>query len=348
MSMNELNRRKQSVLNVVVKDYISSAEPVGSGTICRKYFHDLSPATIRSVMSSLVFDGYLTNPHTSSGRIPTDKGYRFYVEAQTSFFLSAQEIRFIETSFPKETYDREELPRIFLKILAQLTNMAGIILSPKLDKTVLKRIELIRISNKNILVVIVGALGDVFNRHIPMDEDLSQERLNSISRFFNDKYSGLTIPTIREKVFLEMADDRKKYDFLVKKAMEICSKFMEDNKSEDDLHFTGVERLFSQQEFTEDASSMRKILKALESKAALIVILDKCLEGKDSAIFIGSEIGDDEITECAVIAHNYKCGDQALGAIGVLGHKRMEYPRIISIVNYMADFLSRKISEKRL
>ncbi|MBI5184712.1 MAG: heat-inducible transcription repressor HrcA [Nitrospinae bacterium] len=346
--MPELNKRKQSVLNVVVRDYISTAEPVGSGTLCRKYFSDLSSATIRSVMSSLVCDGYLSKPHTSSGRIPTDKGYRFYVDSQNAFSLGPQEARFIEKSFSGATLEMEELPRIFLKVLSRLTNKAGIILCPKLDKTILKRVELIRISAENILVVIVGSLGDVFNKYVHMDEDLSQELLNSISRFLNDKYSGLTMPSIREKVFREMTDDRKRYDSLVKKAMEICSKFLDVNKSEDDLRFTGVESLFNQQEFREDASTMRKIFKTLESKAALIMILDKCLEGEDSSIFIGSEMENDEITECAVIAHSYKCGDRPIGAIGVIGHKRMEYPRIISIVNYMAAFLSRKLSETRL
>ncbi len=345
--MSELTSRKESILSVVVKDYISTAEPVGSGTISRKYLKNLSSATIRNVMSKLDTDGYLKKPHTSAGRVPTDKGYRFYVDSLNAYSLNKREREFIEKSFPREHHESEDLLQISLGVLSFLTNKTGLVLSPRLNKVLLNRIELIRTSGMYVLVVIVGSSGDVFNKNIQMEEELSQEQLNSISRFLNDKYSGLTIPAIREKVFNEIVNDRKLCDTLVKRALEICSKFFVDSQPDGELYFSGMENFFNQQEFMNDLTSVKEIFKALEKKAVLIMVLDKCL-GEEAAVFIGSETKADEIKDCSVIAHSYKCGDQTLGTIGIFGHKRMEYPRIISIVSHTAELLSRKLSEQSL
>ncbi len=346
--MSGLNTRKESILNVVVKDYISTAEPVGSGTVCRKYFHDLSSATVRSEMSTLVHEGYLKKPHTSAGRVPTDKGYRFYVDSLGSYYLTPQDIQYVEKSFHGEHFEMEDLLQLSLGIIAKLTNKTGIILSPPFHKTVLKRIELIGMGKNRILVVVVGNAGDTFNRYVQMEEDLPQEYLNSISRFLNDTCSGLSLPAIREKVAHEMAADRRRYDLLIKRAMNICSRFFANQEPEADLRFVGIENLCNQQEFMSDVASMKEAFKALEKKASLIMILDRCLVEDKPGIFIGTETGSGDTKDCAVIAHNYKCGDQSLGTLAIFGHKRMEYPRVISIVNYTANRLSKILSEQRL
>ena len=344
--MAALNLRKESILNVVVKDYISSAEPVGSATVCRKYLKDLSSATVRGVMSRLVEEGYLEKPHSSAGRIPTDKGYRFYVDSLKPFFPAPEEKDFIQEKLRDTEEEGEDLLQVSLNILSQLTHKTGIILAPRINAIVLKRMELIRLSRSRLLVLVVGGSGETFNRHVQLEENLSQEQLNSISRFLNDRYSGLTLPAIREKVLGEMAHDRRHYDVLLQRAMEICSRFFSQGAPPEGLYFTGIENLFNQRELMNDVAAMREIIKILERKAALVLILDRCMDEEGAGILIGSETGREEIRDCALIAHSYKRGDQTLGTIAVLGHKRMEYQRIISLVNFTAQCLSEKLSGK--
>lgn len=342
-----LDDRKQQILKAIIHTYITTAEPVGSRTISRKYQVGLSAATIRNVMADLEEMGFLVQPHTSAGRVPTDKGYRFYVDSLATLpILSKAESIQIDKEFQSTARkELEELMAVTTKLLSLITKQAGLVLLlPRLSHMIFKRIEIVRLRPKQVIVILVSQTGLIGNKLITIDEDLPQEKLDTIAKFLNDRFAGLSLQTIRKQIASMMAEEQAQYDILLQRTVQLCQQAFLDDEVEGEVFVGGTTNIFNQPEFVTDLEKMRAIFQALEEKKRLIQILDACLQSEGVKVFIGAESQIEEIRECSLVTHSYYYDNHPIGVLGILGPKRMEYPRLISIVDYTAKALSRALT----
>jgi len=334
-----LNKRFREVLELIIMDYICSAEPVGSRTICKRYGIQLSPATVRNVMADLEDLGFLWQPHASAGRIPTDKAFRFYVDKILDVqSLNQTEREKIRREYRISQYDIPEMMRETSRILSGLSNYAGVILTPKMASTIFKHIQFIRLSVDQILVIFVTSTGAVQNRIIQMENNLSQDELDRISRYLNEMLEGLTLAQVRRRILKEMEGERIAYDNLMKQALKLGHRAF-NRQEEKELYIDGKMNILDEPEFA-DVEKMKSLFRAFEEKSFLITLLDKCLAGEGVQITIGSESEFSEMEGCSLISAPYGRLDRTSGILGILGPRRMNYSRVISLVEYTAQLLT--------
>jgi heat-inducible transcriptional repressor len=334
-----LNKRFRKVLELIIMDYICSAEPVGSRTICKRYGIQLSPATVRNVMADLEDLGYLWQPHASAGRIPTDKAFRFYIDEILAVqSLNQTEREKIRREYRISQYDIPEMMRETSRILSGLSNYAGVILTPKMASTIFKHIQFIRLSVDQILAIFVTSTGAVQNRIIQMENNLSQDELDRISRYLNEMLEGLTLAQVRRRILKEMEGERIAYDNLMKQALKLGHRAF-NRQEEKELYIDGKMNILDEPEFA-DVEKMKSLFRAFEEKSFLITLLDKCLAGEGVQITIGSESELSEMDGCSLISAPYGRLDRTSGILGILGPRRMNYSRVISLVEYTAQLLT--------
>ncbi len=346
MAESLLNPRAERILGAVIQNFVETAEPTGSRTIGKKFGIELSPATIRNVMSDLEEMGFLHQPHTSAGRVPTDKAYRYYVDSIIqSQPLTKEESAFIENSHLAAANQIEDLMGISSKVLSQLSRQAGLVLMPQISALVFNHIEFIRIQQKRILVVLVARSGMVENKVIEAEEDVSQENLDRITRYLNDEFTGLTLQEVRTRVVERMSQDKERFDRLMHTALELSHKaLMEDESLKDAVHVEGASNIFAQPEFADNVAKLKEIFEAFEEKGRLVGLLDRCMTAGGLVILIGAENETEWMESCSIVAQTYGYNERALGTLGIIGPKRMQYARIMALVDSTAKALSRVLS----
>jgi heat-inducible transcriptional repressor len=344
MRQPTLNERGYDVLKIIIQTYMDTADPVGSRTVSKKSLHSLSPATIRNIMADLEDFGLVEQPHTSAGRIPTDLGYRLYVDKLSKLPpLTRQEKEHIERAYREEA-GAVDFFELSTRLLSSLCHHAGMILLPSLSNATIERIQFIRVKPKCVMVVFVTTAGLVHNRKVELGEDIVQERLDAMARYLNIEFSGFTLRGMRQKILERMNEEKAQYDSLLQKAMEVSQKALEEDRESGELVVGGTVSIFDYPELVSDVEKMRNIFKAFEEKGDLVKILDKCLNEAGTCVFIGSESQVREMEDFSFVAHAYKSGETNLGALGVFGPKRMEYPRVMAIVHHMAEVMSRELT----
>jgi len=334
-----LNERGKKVLEFIIMDYICSPEPVGSRTICKRYGIQLSPATVRNVMADLEDLGFLFQPHTSAGRIPTDKAFRFYIDEILDVqSLNQTEREKIRRKYRISQYDIPEIMKETSRILSGLSHYTGVVLSPKIASTIFKHIQFIRLSIDQILAVFVASTGAVQNKIIQMDNNLSQDELDKISRYLNEMLEGLTLAQVREKILKEMEGERIAYDRLMKQALKLGHRAFSSHE-ENELYIDGKMNILDEPEFA-NIEKMKSLFRAFEEKNLLITLLDKCLAGEGVQVAIGSETECSEMEACSLVSSPYGRMDRTSGILGILGPRRMNYSRVIPLVEYTAQLLT--------
>ncbi len=339
-----LTARSQKVLEAIILHYIQDAEPVGSRTVSKKDTMGLSPATIRNVMADLEEVGFLMQPHTSAGRIPTDRAFRFYVDSileVQKLSLSARDK--IEIGLQDEGLDINEIMRRASSLLSLLSKQAGVVLAPRFGSLIFKRIEFIKLREKKILVIVVSKTGEVLNRLIEYDEQISQDDLDKYSRYLTEIMGGLSLVETKRKIMEEMKKEKVIFDRLMYNALQLSQKVLE-NEGEGDLYIEGKINVIQSPEFA-DMEKIRILLHAFEEKTKIVKLLDKALAAHGIQIFIGEENEFSEMKDCSVVAAPYSKENYTLGTLGVIGPTRMDYSTIVPIVDYTAKIVS-KILER--
>ncbi|MBI3988641.1 MAG: heat-inducible transcription repressor HrcA [candidate division NC10 bacterium] len=342
MTQAVLSDRQREVLKVVIQDYVLTAEPVGSRAISKRYISSLSPATIRNTMADLEEMGFLYQPHTSAGRVPTDKGYRVYVDS----LMERRSLTRAEVSRIHElmqlSWEINELMRETSRILSNLSCYTAIVFAPRLAKNALRRIEFVHLHRERILAVLKAESGFTQHKVIATDEVLTQEELDRISRYLNELIEGLTLQQVREVLVAKMAEEKARFDQLMRRALELGKKSVEGGE-ETEVFIGGAANIVTQPEFA-DVSTMRQLFTALEEKSKLVKILDQVLTAKDFRIIIGSENTIREMQALSVIASPYQAGEQLIGALGVMGPTRIEYAKMVALVGFTAKLLSKLLT----
>ncbi len=335
----ELNERSRLILEAIIEDFIGTAEPIGSRAISRHQNIGLSPATVRNVMADLEDMGYLSSPHTSAGRIPTDKGYRFYVDTLMQIGqLSADQKKRIEQYYRIDGLHVEERLREAGKALSAISSYTGVVMAPRFTSTVFRHIEFLKLSQGKILVIFVSQSGLVQNKIITSDGPISERELEQISNYLNHTLSGLSIQEIKKRIVEEMAKEMASYDMLLHRAFLLSNEALKEEMG-GQIFIEGASRILDQPEFN-DLDSMKRLFRTFEQKSLLVDLLDKSQHAKGVQIFIGSESKYSEIEGCSLITANYFSSRGTIGTLGVIGPTRMNYSSVIPVVDYTARLVS--------
>lgn len=338
--MEELNSRKREVFRAIVQEHIATGEPVGSSSIAGREVA-ASAATVRGVMADLEALGLIEKPHTSAGRVPTQRGYRYYVDALVQVRqVSRPERELIESRLPQEA-PTDEILRETSKLLSALSRHAAVVTTPGLSQGPLRRIEFARLHDGRILAILLSASGLVRSRLLRVDFPLSPDELSHAADYLNELLVDSPLEEVRERVAAELASQRSEYDALVKKALALGEWVLAAAGREGiEVLIEGQESFFEAPEFA-DLKRMRELFLALEEKSKLLSVLDTTLTGREVKIFIGAETEFSARTGASIVAAPYVTESGVAGSIGIIGPTRMNYGRAIALVDYTARVVSR-------
>lgn len=336
-----LDKRAQILLKTLVEHYISDGQPVGSRTLSRCSGLDWSPATIRNVMADLEELGFIASPHTSAGRIPTQRGYRFFVDTlMTVKTLHKDEIRLLE--YALSSPDPKELISSAAGLLSNLSSFAGVVMIPKRKTIAFRHLEFLPLSDKRILVIIVTTDDSVQNRIIVADKPYSSSELMQATNFFNQHYSGHTFEQVKLKLHEELKQMQSDMTRLMASALDASSKVLDDSK--DNMVISGERNLLQVDDLSANVGSLRKLFEVFERRTSLMQLLDNSQRAEGIQIFIGGESGYLPLDECSMVTAPYEADGQVVGTLGVIGPTRMAYERVIPIVDITAKLLSNALS----
>lgn len=334
------------MLSAIVRHYIASGMPVGSKTITSETAELLSSATVRSVMSQLETEGFLEQPHTSAGRIPTDKAYRFYVDRLMQIArLTPALVKFIDESLCVDEVPNEQLMARASHVLAEVSSNVGLVLGPALEEKLLEHIKFIKLPDRRVLVVIISRPNLVENKVLRLDEDISQEELDRSGAYLNSEFRGWSLRTIRVEIFKKIEEARELFDHLLQSVGRLLLEGALGHDELGPLFVEGTAKILEQPEF-EDVQKIRQLLLAFEEKAKLISILGSCLPSSNAGvqIVIGRENPANEMRHCALVVAPLIYRSRVVGALGVVGPTRMEYDRAVTAVDYVAHLCNRLLS----
>ena len=334
----DIDSRTQHLLKTLINHHIADGQPVGSKTLTASSGLELSSASIRNIMKDLEDAGFISSPHTSAGRVPTHKGYRFFVDSLVTMKTpNKSELDVLQNSL--NTSNTNELINITADRLSSLTNFAGVVMMPKAKKISFKHIEFLSLSKTRILVIIVTSDGSVQNRVLDTQDEYDQTTLIEASNFFNEHYKDLDISMIKEKIIEELATMKKNMTNLMTAAMDLSL----NPKHDENLVLTGQGNLLDTADLSQNVKSIKKIIELFEKKTSLLHLLEKSHHSSGMQIFIGEESGYQALDECSIVTAPYHSDGEVLGILGVIGPTRMAYERVIPIVDITAKMLSKSI-----
>jgi heat-inducible transcriptional repressor len=335
-----LDHRSQYLLKSLIERYISEGQPVGSRVLSKQPGLELSPATIRNVMADLEELGYIASPHTSAGRIPTPKGYRFFVDSLMVVRpLDPREIHRLEGEL---TQDRpQELVNSAAQLVSQLTHFAGVIITPKRRDASFRHLEFLRLSDRRVLLIIVAPDGDVQNRILHTDHSYSQSQLIEATNFFNQHYAGQPFATLRSLLTDELSRLREDIVGLMTAAIDVGGAALTESEG---LFVTGEKTLLNAEDLASDMDRLRRLFELFEQKTSLLHLLDAAQRAQGVQLYIGDESGLVPLDECSVVTAPYDIEGQVIGTLGVIGPTRMAYERVIPIVEITAKLLSNALT----
>jgi heat-inducible transcriptional repressor len=340
-NIEDLNEREKNILRSIIQQFILTASPVGSRNIVKKYEMGISAATVRNIMSDLEESGFINHPHTSAGRVPTDKGYRYYVDSLMELKrLKSSEKGLIEKSLKNDSVDTEELFRVASILLSSITNQLACVTYPDIDSGIFEKLQIVSLTATRLMCVISIKAGLVRTITLELTSDIKDSQLESVQGLLNERLAGLRLSDIRKtlKDRFKDVDDMQKP--IIRLFIDSVDKVFKDDKKTDNLILMGARNVIKQPEF-ENPENFEGIIELMENKDIIVHIMEK--SGKEDSenvyISIGSENEDIKMKDYSFISKEYEFGD-TIGKLGIVGPKRMEYSKVVTIVDYVAKMLS--------
>jgi heat-inducible transcriptional repressor len=336
-----LDKRAQLLLKTLIERYIAEGQPIGSRTLSRHSGLDLSPATIRNVMSDLEELGFISSPHTSAGRVPTPAGYRFFIDTLLV-------VRPIESATLHQLEDQlhpdnpQRAIQSASQLLSQLTQFAGVVMTPRRRAPAFRQIEFLRLSEKRVLLIIVTQDGDVQNRVLFTERDYSPAELVSAANYLTQNYAGQNFEDVRQRLQQELREIRQDMMQLMSAALDAGNRAMAEGS--EPYVISGERNLITAQDPTQDLRRLRQLFELFEHKTTLLQILDLSLRGQGVQVFIGGESGVAAPDDVSVVSAPYKVDGEVVGTVGVIGPSRMAYDRVVPVVEVTAKLLSSALS----
>jgi heat-inducible transcriptional repressor len=341
MIFEDLNDREKTILRSIVQQFILTASPVGSRNITKKFNVGVSPATVRNIMSDLEDNGFINHPHTSAGRIPTDKGYRYYVDTLMEIQkLKNSEKGIIDKSLDQNILETDEILKLASRLLSTITKQIACVTYPTLDNGILEKIQLVILSSTRLLVVVSIKSGLVKTMTLEFESEVENDKLQKVELLLNERLNGLTFQEIRKTFKDRLSDIGENEKPIIRLFIDSVDKIFKDHKKEDKLVITGATNVIHQPEF-DDPGKFQSVIELIEDKDIIIHIMDKKrIESSNNVLIsIGSENEDDKLNEYSLITKEYTFGETS-GTVGIIGPKRMEYSKVVAIVSYLGDMLS--------
>ena len=338
-----LNARSEHLLKTLIDRYIADGTPVGSRTLARHAEINVSPATIRNVMADLEEMGLIQSPHTSAGRIPTQAGYRVFVDSLIKVrpLESAAEEQ-LRVQLRRDT-DPSELFARASGMISQITHLAGVVMVPRLDEeNRFRQIEFLSLSEKRVLVILVTGSGQVLNRVIEVEHVYSPSELVQSANYFNETYGGSPLQEVKNALLREIQSDSETMQNGIRLAAKVAEQMFSDER-EKGVVVSGEANLMDVPEM-EDVRKLRKVFDIFSTKRDLLDLLDRSMKAGGVNIFIGKESGYEGLDDCSVVTAPYSVDDQIVGTIGVVGPTRMAYDRIIPVVDITARLISKVLT----
>lgn len=337
-----IDERKRKILKEIVDEYIETAEPVSSAAIVEKYENDISSATVRNDMAELEKSGYLEKTHTSSGRVPSAKGYRLYVDELLKYDnISLEEIKYIQEKLENKANGLEEITKIATTTLSEITHYTTVSVGPKASTQLIEEIKFVLLGARMLMGIIVTDTGLVKETIIRFDEDITQEQVDDLNYFFNNKLKGEPIEKIdtplEEYIFREL-----KYSLnIIRPIVEQMKKLIDE---EENIYLEGANKSFELPEF-KSLELAKNFVNLLDTKDVMRDILDTGL-AEDINIYIGDENKNKELKDFSIVTFKHSVGDKDLGTIGIIGPKRMNYSKVISVMKYISKKLNEEYNDK--
>ncbi|HWI65045.1 MAG TPA: heat-inducible transcriptional repressor HrcA [Symbiobacteriaceae bacterium] len=327
-----LDERKNKVLQAVIEDYVATAEPVGSRTIARRYHLGVSPATIRNEMSDLEELGYLQQPHTSAGRVPSDRGYRYFVDClMERHDVTVPEQEAIHRTFQRKIREIDTLIRETARLLSETTHLTSVISGPQIRKAHFRELRLVPLGGDKAVLVYITDSGFIENQVLELPVEVTMLELQRVSETLNEQLKGQPVEALSRATIQALHRELHKYGALLEQALL----FLEPNLEVTDksrIYLGGTTNILSKPEFR-DVDKVRNLLELLENEKSMSEVLVSA-DGDDRPVIqIGEEIKLRELQDCSVVSATYRLGDEVIGKVGVIGPKRMEYARVVSIIN---------------
>lgn len=344
----QVGDRKRKILRAIIHEHILTAEPVGSRTLAKSYKLGISSATIRNEMSDLEELGFIEQPHTSAGRVPSDKGYRFYVDS----LIKGDDHSNIKVNFKNlldnMQYEKQGIQNIMThmaRMLSQVTQYTSVVCGPQMEKTKIKQLQLMQVDNFSMLIILITDTGLVHNKVVKLKTRINSRKLGYLNEFFSDKLRDKELDEINtmylkglEKELVTRLEISHDLLEIVYSGLTLVSK-----PDDFELYLGGTSYILDQPEFS-DIDSLKKVLKILDHEEILKDIFAK-MPNKDLEVMIGHENDLEDMHKCSIVFATYTIGDKASGKVGVIGPTRMEYPKVMASVNTMSSLLSKIISE---
>ncbi len=341
-----LNERAQCLLKVLVNRFIEDGQPIGSKTLAKSANLDVSPATIRNIMSELEDLGFVESPHTSAGRVPTIQAYRFFVDSVIESQPAGEQGLFEELkSTLEQGQNTHDLVTSVSEFLSGVTKLAGIVTLPKVQHILLRQIEFIPLSEKRVLAILVTADGEVENRILHVHRDFEKDELRQLSNFFNEKFSGMDVSRVQQLLMQEIKNDRDHMNRMLNVAVEMAENLFIPRASDEDYILAGQSNLMGKDKLS-NIEKLRLLFDAFTQKQEVLGLLDQCVNTDGVQIFIGDESGYKIFDECSVVTSSYSIDGKVLGVLGVIGPTRMHYDRIIPIVDVTAKVMGALLNSR--
>jgi heat-inducible transcriptional repressor len=343
-----LNERAQLLLKALIENYIRDGQPVGSRTLSRDSGLSLSSATIRNVMADLEDLGFVASPHTSAGRVPTDKGYRFFVDTLLKLKpLRHEEIEDIERRLGIDAANGRSLVQTVSQMLSSQTHMAGLVTLPNPHYIALSQIEFIALSENRALAIMVMSNREVQNRVVQLDRYHSPEELRRAANYLNEAFSGRSLPDVRAQLLAQLQETRQHMDQIMQDAIQVAQKVFDNTPSERvEYVIAGETNLMGFAELS-NVDRLRRLFEAFNEKHDILQLLDSCLRADGIQIFIGQESGYRILDDISVVTAPYMVGNQVVGVLGIIGPTRMAYERVIPIVDITAKLLGSALNARK-
>ncbi|MFC7681478.1 heat-inducible transcriptional repressor HrcA [Paenibacillus sp. GCM10028914] len=339
-----LTDRQRMILSAIVDDYIRSAEPVGSRSISKRGDVGYSPATIRNEMADLEELGFLEQPHTSAGRIPSHKGYRYYVDHLTSSFSpNPSELQTMKAFFAEKLNAMEQMIQHAAGILSQMTNYTSILLGPEVFHTSLRHFQLLPLEDGKAVAIIVTSTGQVENKTVTIPPGVSVSEMEQVVNLLNSKLANVPLYKLKTRLYSELGQEMQRHIDHYEELMSVLDVALDSNNQEQKVYLSGTTNMLNQPEF-KDVDKVRNILELLEQTPTLMKMMMPTPGETGIQVRIGTENDHEAIANCSLITATYSANGKTLGTIGILGPTRMEYARVMGILNILSHDLTRLLS----
>lgn len=346
-----LSERARHLLRVLIERFINEGTPVGSRTLARSIGHDLSPASIRNVMADLEEMGLVMSPHTSAGRVPTVKGYRFFVDSilkaqpmRGPQVLQLDEVARLEEQLRQEG-STEDMLEAATAVLSNLTQMAGLVMLPRIKRQELRQIEFLPLSDNRVLAILVINEKEVQNRVIETTRVYSASDLQQAANYLNQAFAGRTIEEVRQRLVDEMQEVKEGLGRMMQAAVDMANRVFDSAAGEGDYIIAGETNLMGFAELS-DVERLRGLFEAFNEKRDILHLLDQCVNARGVQILIGNESGHKALDACSVVTSSYQVDGEVAGVLGVIGPTRMAYKRVIPIVDLTARLLGAALNQR--